>query len=60
MAELGIVDPVSIATATERHAEMIEAYKQGKITSAALKHSLAPRPDREDDDSKVVDHTSRQ
>ncbi|WP_018901395.1 hypothetical protein [Rhizobium sp. 2MFCol3.1] len=59
MAELGIVDPVSIAAATERHAEMIEVYKQGKMTTAALKHSLAARPNTEEggSESAVVDHT---
>jgi len=40
-AELGIVDPIAIADAQEQHAEVIAAYCNGKLTAAALKHSLA-------------------
>lgn len=60
LAELGIVDLVSIAAATERHAEMIEAYRQGKMTAAALKHSLAQRSDtqggRSESECSIVDN----
>ncbi|MDM9627600.1 hypothetical protein QTL95_16980 [Rhizobium sp. S152] len=40
-AELGIVDPTSIAAAEEHHAELIEAYQKGKLTEAALRGSLS-------------------
>ena len=41
LAELGIVDPISVADVQERHAEIIAAYHDGKLTEAALRHSLA-------------------
>ncbi len=48
-AELGIVDPIAIASAQEQHAEVIAAYHNGKLTEAALRHSLARSPDNGDE-----------
>ncbi|MDM9646459.1 hypothetical protein [Rhizobium sp. S163] len=48
-AELGIVDPIAIANAREQHAEVIAAYQNGKLTEAALRHSLARSPDDDDE-----------
>jgi hypothetical protein len=42
-AELGIVDPIAIKNAHEQHAEVIAAYQK-----AALRHSLARSPDKDD------------
>jgi hypothetical protein len=55
-AELGIIDPVAIATARQEHAELIEAHRHGKITDSDLKHSLASGSgaDDSDDDLKPV------
>jgi|GEM_PF-4841386 hypothetical protein len=47
-AELGIVDPIAIKNAHEQHAEVIAAYQNGKLTEAALRHSLARSPDKDD------------
>ncbi len=47
-AELGIVDPIAIANAHEQHAEVIAAYQNGKLTEAALRHSLGRYPDNDD------------
>lgn len=40
MTELGIVEPASVAELEEDHREVIEAYRNGKITRAMLKGSL--------------------
>ena len=40
MTELGIVEPASVAELEEDHREVIEAYRNGKITQAMLKGSL--------------------
>jgi len=40
MTELGVVEPASVAELEEDHREVIEAYRNGKITQAMLKGSL--------------------
>jgi len=51
LAELGIVDPIAIVTAEEQHAEVIAAYRNGKLTEAALRHSLVRTSDIGDSDT---------
>ena len=47
LAELGIVDPISIATAKQQHAEVIAAYENGKLNEAALRQSIVRTPDKD-------------
>ena len=44
LAEFGIVDPVEIGQIEDSHREMFDACRSGKITQAALRHSLANDP----------------
>lgn len=41
LAELGVVEPSSIENIENNHRELFDAYRDGKITYAALRHSLA-------------------
>jgi hypothetical protein len=40
MTELGVVEPASLVELEEDHREVIEAYRNGKITQAVLRGSL--------------------
>jgi hypothetical protein len=40
MTELGVVEPGSLVELEEDHREVIEAYRNGKITQAVLRGSL--------------------
>lgn len=51
LAELGIVDPIAIADAEGKHAEVITAYRGGRLTEAALRHSMARSSDETDVDT---------
>lgn len=51
LAELGIVDPVAIADAQGKHAEVIAAYRGGRLTEAALRHSISRSSDGTDVDT---------
>lgn len=44
LAELGIVSPGSIDAMYESHRELFDAYRDGKITHAALRQSLSNDP----------------
>jgi len=54
LAEFGIVDPLDIADAKEQHDEIIAAYHDGKLTEAALRHSLARAYDHPHNDTPNV------
>ena len=45
LAGLGIVEAAAIGNIEANHSELLEAYRSGKITYAALRHSLANDPD---------------
>jgi len=45
LAELGIVEQSAIDDIVADHRELVVAYRAGKITHAALRHSLANDPD---------------
>jgi len=55
LAELGIIDPISIATAKQQHAEVIAAYENGKLNEAALRQSIVRTPDRDNDQAAGSD-----
>ncbi|MBO9198252.1 hypothetical protein J5277_29405 [Rhizobium sp. 16-449-1b] len=55
LAELGIVDPVAIADAQGRHAKVIAAYRGGRLTEAALRHSIARSSGETDVDTLIIE-----
>lgn len=55
LAELGIVDPIAIADAQGKHAEVIAAYRGGRLTEAALRHSIARSSDETDVDTLMIE-----